>query len=130
MLTDLQCRKAKPDAKPFKLPDSHGLHLYVTPAGGKHWRYRYELGGKEKTLTIGPYPAVSLTGARTARDLAKTALRDGRDPSLAKRLQRVTLQAELLWLRGGRHDLVWKPSDGVSHRFFKGPWIIGQIYVM
>src|SRR5512143_4145297 len=93
MLTDLQCRKAKPDAKPFKLPDSHGLHLYVTPAGGKHWRYRYELGGKEKTLTIGPYPAVSLTGARTARDLAKTALRDGRDPSLAKRLQPVKVSA-------------------------------------
>jgi integrase len=88
MLTDTKCRSAKPADKPYKLTDGGGLHLFVTPAGGKHWRCRYEIGGKEKLLSIGPYPAVSVTGARTARDQAKTALRDGRDPSLAKRLER------------------------------------------
>jgi Arm DNA-binding domain len=55
MLTDIQCRKAKPASTPYKLTDGGGLHLYVTPAGGKHWRYRYEIGGKEKLLSIGPY---------------------------------------------------------------------------
>jgi integrase len=89
MLTDLQCRKAKAADKPMKLTDGGGLHLYVTPAGGKHWRYRYEIEGREKLLTIGPYPAVSLTDARVARDDAKAAQRNGRDPSLAKRLDRV-----------------------------------------
>jgi integrase len=93
MLTDTQCRKAKAAERPFKLTDGGGLHLFVTPAGGKHWRYRYELEGREKTLTIGPYPAVSLTNARTARDLAKTALREGRDPNITKRLERAKVSA-------------------------------------
>jgi integrase len=88
MLTDLQCRKAKAADKPLKLPDGGGLHLYVTPAGGKYWRYRYEIAGKEKTLSIGPYPAFSIADARTARDSAKTAQREGRDPSVAKKIQR------------------------------------------
>ena len=91
MLTDLQCRKAKPASTPYKLRDGGGLHLYVTPAGGKHWRYRYELEGREKLLSIGPYPAVSVTDARTARDDAKTAQRAGRDPSVAKRLGRANV---------------------------------------
>jgi Arm DNA-binding domain len=93
MLTDTQCRKAKPADKPYKLTDGGGLHLYVTPAGGRHWRYRYEINGKEKLLSIGPYPTVSLTDARTARDDAKTAQRAGRDPSLAKRLKRAKVSA-------------------------------------
>jgi integrase len=88
MLTDTACRKAKPAEKPYKLTDGGGLHLYVTPAGGKHWRCRYEFGGKEKLLSIGPYPGVSLADARTAREDAKATLRDGRDPSVAKKLDK------------------------------------------
>jgi hypothetical protein len=91
MLTDLQCKKAKPADSPYKLTDGGGLHLYVTPAGGKHWRYRYEIAGKENVLPLGPYPTVSLTEARAARDDAKTAKRAGRDPSVAKRLQRANV---------------------------------------
>jgi integrase len=93
MLTDLKCRKAKAAATPLKLPDGGGLRLYVTPAGGKTWQYRYEFDGKEKLLTIGPYPAVSLADARVARDEAKAAQRVGRDPSVAKRLQRAKVWA-------------------------------------
>lgn len=93
MLTDAACRKAKPNDKPYKLTDAGGLHLYITPAGGKHWRCRYEFGGKEKLLTIGPYPGISLTDARTARDNAKATLRDGRDPSVAKKLKKAKLSA-------------------------------------
>jgi integrase len=88
MLTDVQCRKAKVADKPYKLTDSGGLHLYVTPAGGKHWRYRYEVKGRERVLSIGPYPAISIVEARSARDGAKTAQREGRDPSVAKKIQR------------------------------------------
>ncbi|SDE11976.1 Phage integrase family protein [Bradyrhizobium brasilense] len=87
MLTDLQCRKAKATDSPIKLSDGGGLHLYVTPAGGKSWRYRYEFGGKEKLLTIGPYPAIGIVEARAARDEAKATKRAGRDPSVAKRLK-------------------------------------------
>ncbi|MDB5553816.1 MAG: phage integrase [Rhizobium sp.] len=86
MLTDTHCRKAKPAEKPFKLTDGGGLYLYVTPAGGKHWRYRYEFDGRENTLVIGPYPAIGLTEARSARDEAKASKRAGRDPNVAKKV--------------------------------------------
>lgn len=53
-LTDAGIRNAKPRDKAYKLPDGGGLHLFVTPAGGRLWRLRYEFGGKEKTFSIGP----------------------------------------------------------------------------
>lgn len=85
MLTDTQIRKAKASDKPIKLTDSGGLYLQITPAGGKHWRYRYQFDGKEKTHTIGPYPIVSLADARDARDAARKQLLSGIDPSAAKK---------------------------------------------
>jgi hypothetical protein len=85
MLADIQVKKAKPGAKPYKMVDGSGLHLFVTPAGGKHWRYRYEFDGKEKLLRIA---SVSITDVRTTRDEAKVTLRAGRDPNRAKRLER------------------------------------------
>ncbi len=89
MLTDVQIRKAKPAEKSYRLTDSGGLHLYVTPAGGKLWRMRYEFAGKEKLLSFGPYPAISLSDAREARDQAKAELRAGRDPGVTKRRRKV-----------------------------------------
>jgi Phage integrase family. len=88
MLTDMQIRKASPKERAYKLSDGSGLHLFVTPAGGKLWRYRYEFGGKEKLLSLGPYPDTTLSDARAGRDRAKELLRDGKDPSTAKRLKR------------------------------------------
>ena len=64
MLTDAQVRAAKPAAKPFKLADSGGLHLFVSPAGSKAWRLRYEIAGREKLLSLGRYPDVTLVKAR------------------------------------------------------------------
>lgn len=89
MLTDTAVRKAKASDKPYKLADSGGLHLFVSPAGGKLWRFRYSYGGKEKLLSIGPYDAVSLIDARAARDAAKATLRDGRDPGVIKKLRKL-----------------------------------------
>ncbi len=45
MLTDAQFRKVKPADRPLKLGDGRGLHLFVTPAGGKLWRYWYRVAG-------------------------------------------------------------------------------------
>lgn len=90
MLTDAQIKKTKPAEKAFKLADSGGLHLFITPAGGKLWRYRYEFGGKEKLLSLGQYPTLSLFDARRARDDAKATLRAGRDPSSVKKLAKLT----------------------------------------
>lgn len=84
-LTDTRIRNAKPQARPVKLSDGGGLHLLVTPQGSKLWRLAYRYAGKQKTLAIGIYPAVSLEKARTARGDAKTLLADGTDPGEAKK---------------------------------------------
>lgn len=83
-LTDMQIRKARATVKPYKLTDGGGLHLAVSPAGGKVWRLRYDIAGKEKLLTIGPYPDISLQEAREARTTQKKLLREGKDPSAEK----------------------------------------------
>jgi hypothetical protein len=89
-LTDAAIRRAKPTDKPFKLPDGLGLTLHVKPTGGKPWLFRYRIGGKEKTLSIGPYPEVGLAAAREARDRAHVDLREGRDPGDVKRIRKPT----------------------------------------
>ncbi len=64
MLTDTAIRNAKPQAKPRGLADGGGLYLEVSPAGGKLWRLKYRVGGKEKRLALGQYPATGLQAAR------------------------------------------------------------------
>ena len=93
-LTDVQIRNVKPGARPVKISDGGGLHLLVTTRGSKLWRLAYRYSGKQKTLAIGAYPAVSLEKARSARLVAKRQLADGIDPSDAKRAEkRQELQA-------------------------------------
>lgn len=89
-LTDTQIRKAKAVDHPIKLTDGGGLYLFISPAGSKTWRLRYEIAGKEKLLTIGPYPDIGLEAAREARRAQKGVLREGKDPSAEKkRIKRV-----------------------------------------
>ena len=84
-LTDIAIRNVKPRAKAFKLSDSGGLFLLVTPAGGKLWKLKYRFLGKEKQLALGGYPMVSLAEARERREVAKKQLSAGLDPSETKR---------------------------------------------
>ncbi|WP_458097349.1 tyrosine-type recombinase/integrase [Roseomonas sp. WA12] len=89
MLTDRKVKEAKKGEKPVKLPDANGLHLMVSTTGAKLWRFRYRFGGGEKLLAIGAYPEISLAAAREERDRARALLREGRDPSIEKRLRKV-----------------------------------------
>ncbi|MCX7153059.1 MAG: Arm DNA-binding domain-containing protein, partial [Proteobacteria bacterium] len=73
-LSDTAVRNAKPGEKPAKMFDERGLFLIVTPAGGKWWRFRYSFDGKEKLLSLGTYPDVSLASARQRRDQARTLI--------------------------------------------------------
>jgi integrase len=97
-LTDIECKLAKcPEGSESKrLPDSGGLRLDVTRTGAKLWRWRYRFAGKEKMLALGAYPTVGLADARKARDLARAQLKDGIDPSAAKR--------EAKWARLSKSD--------------------------
>lgn len=88
MLTDTQIRKVKSREKSFKLADSKGLFLIVKPNDSKYWRFRYWFGGKEKLLSLGVYPEVTLAGARKKRDEAQQMLADSVDPSMAKQLKK------------------------------------------
>lgn len=87
MLTDLKCKAAKPGPKARKLFDGNGLHLLVTPTGFKSWRLKYRFGKKERQLTFGPYPLVSLGEARDLRDEALRALLKGMDPGEARKAE-------------------------------------------
>lgn len=83
-LTDAAIRQATPKERAYKLSDSGGLYLHITPAGGKLWRLKYRFGGKEKLLSLGKYPLVSLKAAREGREQAKSFLEQGIDPGAKK----------------------------------------------
>ena len=89
MLTDKAVRAAASRDKAYKLADSRGLHLHVSASGYKSWRYKYRFEKKERLLTLGAYPEVSLADAREKRDEAKRILRDGRDPRHSVRRSRL-----------------------------------------
>ena len=87
-LTDAKLRSIKPQPGDFKLADGGGLHLLVKSTGGKLWRLSYRYNKKQKTLALGAYPAVTLSDARQARDLAKHELAKGLDPAEEKKARR------------------------------------------
>ena len=80
-LTDVTIRHTKPSEKTLKLFDGGGLYLELSPRGGKGWRWKYRFGGKEKRLSFGVYPEVSLKEARALHGEARALLKKGIDPS-------------------------------------------------
>lgn len=83
-----QVDTAKPKDKPYKLSDGGGLYLLVNPTGARYWRLKYRVAGKEKLLSVGVYPDVSLADARAKRDEAKRLLAAGGDPGEEKKTER------------------------------------------
>lgn len=84
-ITDKILKRIKASDKAFKVFDERGLYLFVPPSGGKGWRLKYRFGGKEKLLSLGTYPEVSLKEARERRDEARKLLEEGIDPSAARK---------------------------------------------
>jgi integrase len=84
-LTDTAIRTSKPKPTQYKLHDVNGLFLLVTPPGGKLWRLKYRFQGKEKLISLGSYPEVTLAEVRRKRDEARKALAEGRNPSVEKK---------------------------------------------
>lgn len=87
-LNDVAVRKAKPEAKPRKLSDGGGLYILIHPNGGKYWQLAYRFVGKQKTLSVGKYPDVSLADARARREAARKLIANGIDPGEAKQAQK------------------------------------------
>ena len=84
-LTNIQIINAKPRDKAYKLSDGGGLYLQVNPTGSKCWRLKYRFRNKERTLSFGQYPVVSLADARESRGVAKKNLSTGLDPNAIKK---------------------------------------------
>lgn len=81
-LTVNEVKNAEKRAKDYKLADALGLHLFVSAKGAKSWRFKYRYAGKEKRLTFGLFPEVTLAAARERRDEARAMLRAGKDPAV------------------------------------------------
>jgi integrase len=95
-LSDTAIRNAKPGAKPVRMFDGGGLYLEVAPSGGKWWRLKYRHDNKEKRLSLGIYPDVSLKVARARRDAARKLIAEGIDPSAARQETKQAKQQDAL----------------------------------
>jgi hypothetical protein len=87
-LTETKVRTAKSIEKPYKLFDERGFFLLITPPGGRLWRLRYRMDGREKLLALGAYPDVTLKRAREKRDEARKLIADGIDPSARRKAEK------------------------------------------
>ncbi len=144
-LTDTAIRNAKPGitptgkatAKPYKMGDTGGLYLEVAPSGGKWWRLKYRHGGKEKRLSLGVYPDVSLKDARQRRDDARKLLANDIDPAenrkaaKAAKVERAGNSFEVIareWY--AKNSPNWAENHGkrILQRFERDlfPWIGGR----
>lgn len=95
-LTVVEAKNAKPGDRDYKLADSAGLYLFVTTKGAKSWRYKYRQPGtgKEKRLTFGLFPEVTLQSARDQRDAARALVRAGKDPGIeAEKVKQAAIAA-------------------------------------
>jgi integrase len=129
-LTDTAIRNAKPKDKPYKLADEKGLFLLVNPNGSRWWRLKFRIGGKEKLLSLGVYPAVSLKEARDKRDEARKLIAQGIDPCAQRKATRAA-EAETFeaiareWL--AKFGPSWTPehAERITRRFERNvfPWI-------
>lgn len=82
--------------KQYKLSDTEGLYLLVTPKGGKCWRMNYRHMGKQRTLSFGVFPDTGLAEARAQRDAARKLLAKGEDPAERAKIDRISAEAASL----------------------------------
>jgi integrase len=92
-LTDTEIKKAKAKGKAYGMRDGSGLYLWITPAGGRLWRWAYRYQGKEKLMSFGKYPAVTLALARDRHLEARKLLATGVDPMADRKATKRAQQA-------------------------------------
>ena len=129
-LTDTAIRNSKAGERPIKLFDGEGLYLLVNPSGSRGWRFKYYFNGREKLLSLGPYPEITLKVARDRRLEARRLVEMGTDPSVQRQAERAAQSDtfELLareWLEVQRGSLSEKTFLNKQERFeaFVFPYI-------
>jgi integrase len=125
MLTIREIENLKPRDKTYRVFDGRGLYLEVNAQGGRYWRFKYCFIGREKRLSLGVYPEVSLRTAREKADEARRQVADGIDPGLLRqeRKRQAALDAAITFELVGREWWEhrrdgWTPghADDVLHR--------------
>ena len=114
-LTSQQIRNVKAEpTRTLKLFDGGGLYLEITPKGSKRWRLKYRYNRKEKLISLGLFPTISLKEARTRRDEARGLLSNNIDPSEHRKKAKQVAVAHILdsfehvaheWI--SRNEAVW-----------------------
>lgn len=94
-LTDIKIKSAKPREKTYKISDERGMYLEISPSGGKWWRFKYRVQKKEKRLSLGVYPDITLAVARERRDEARKLLANGVDPGENRKAAKQTKAGDL-----------------------------------
>ena len=88
LLTDRQVQNAKPKAKPYRLADGDGLYLYVPLSGASSWQFRYRLGDKPQTATLGRLDRITVGQARAKAQDVRTLVADGHHVTAVRRVER------------------------------------------
>lgn len=88
-LTELTIRNLKNTGKLYRIADSGGLTLEISPSGSKLWRFRYRHQGKQQMISLGKYPIVSLAEARRKRDEMKAQASEGKHLTREKKKQKL-----------------------------------------
>lgn len=131
MLTDTAIKRVKPAATPYRITDGRGLFLWVTPAGGRLWRWKYRFQGINKLMTFGGYPDVSLADARERQADARKLLASGIDPMAQRKFEKtVWLEAEANSFRtiGALWFDHWKADKAASHVAATGARLEASVY--
>jgi integrase len=87
-LTNMECRNVRPQDRTVRHWDKHGLYLEVSPSGGRWWRFKYRIAGREKRLSLGVYPDVDLKRARARCDDVRKLVAAGIDPSVQRKAKK------------------------------------------
>ena len=85
-LTELSIKQSKPKDKQYKLTDGEGMYLRVYPNGSKYWQLQFWFEGKQKILSFGVWPYISLKEARDKRFEAKKIIKKGINPIEEKKV--------------------------------------------
>lgn len=130
-LTDSAIRALKPREKSYKVSDEKGLYLLVTPAGSRLWKLKFRnRSGKEKKLSFGAYPDVSLKEAREQRDQARKLAAHGIDPAEKKKRDRhaAKVNASNSFAAVARAYIAKREREGISDNTRgKLEWLLRQI---
>ena len=72
----------------LKLTDGDGMYLLIDPPRRPAWRLKYYVAGREKLISLGTYPVVTLSAAREARLSARRLVAGGTDPSAQRKAEK------------------------------------------